>query len=371
MNSTPTPDLPIERIPHPSPLPTEERERIMASPGFGRHFTDHMVVIRWKRGAGWGTASLQPYQPFTLDPATSALHYGQAIFEGFKAYAQPDGSICTFRPDAHAQRLNLSAQRLAMPGLPPGAFTALTDALIQADRQWVPRGDEGALYLRPMMLATEVGLGVRPSSEYLFAVIASPAGAYFRGGAAPVNLWVCTDHVRAAPGGTGAAKCAGNYASSLVAQAEAEKHGCDQVLWLDATEHRFVEEMGGMNVFFVRRVGAAVTLFTPALDSGTILPGVTRASILELARHAGYQVEERRVALTELLEGIEVGTVSEAFACGTAATIVPIGTFTSSAGSWKIEPPGSNSVAATLRKQLLDIQFGRVADRWGWRHRVC
>ena len=249
-----------------NPLAAAEREAILRDPGFGRHFTDHMVTIAWTEGRGWHDGQLVPYAPLSLDPAVMVLHYGQAIFEGLKAYRRVDGSIATFRPDANARRFQRSARRLAMPELPEDLFVASIEALVGQDHEWVPSGAERSLYLRPYMFSTEVGLGVRPANSYLYVLIASPAGPYFPRGLKPVTVWLSEDYTRAAPGGTGEAKCAGNYAASLVAQAQAAAQGCDQVVWLDAIEHRYVEEMGGMNIFFVVGSGADVTLVTPALN---------------------------------------------------------------------------------------------------------
>src|SRR6478609_8272460 len=250
--TTPT----IELKPSAHPLSDSERAAILANPGFGRHFTDHMVIIKWTEGRGWHDGQLVPYGPLSLDPATNVLHYAQTIFEGLKAYRRPDGSVATFRPEENAKRFQRSARRLSMPELPVETFIEAVDALVAQDKAWVPCKDEQSLYLRPFMFATEVGLGVKPANEYLFAVIASPAGAYFSGGIKPVSVWLSEEYVRAAPGGMGAAKTGGNYAASLVAQAQAAEFGCDQVVWLDAVERRWVEEMGGMNLYFVYGSGA-------------------------------------------------------------------------------------------------------------------
>ncbi|HWH30923.1 MAG TPA: branched-chain amino acid aminotransferase, partial [Mycobacteriales bacterium] len=325
------------RTPHPSPTPAQRRAQIVADPGFGRHFTDHMVTIRWSSGRGWHDSAVVPYGPLSLDPASMVLHYGQEIFEGIKAYRQPDGSIASFRPDVNAARFRASALRLAMAELPDELFLASLRELVSVDREWVPpAGGEEALYLRPFMIATEVGLGVRPSAEYLYALIASPAGAYFPGGVKPVDVWLCTDFTRAALGGTGTAKCGGNYAASLLPQAQAAAHGCAQVAYLDAAERRWVEEMGGMNLFFVLGSGEDVEVVTPEL-SGSILPGVTRDSLLVLAKELGCQVSERRISADEWLDGAASGAISEVFACGTAAVITPVG---------RVKHPGGAVVVA-------------------------
>ena len=262
-----------------SPTSAEDLSDILANPGFGKHFTDHMVTIDWTEEKGWHDAQVRPYGPMSMDPASNVFHYGQAIFEGIKAYRQPDGSIATFRPDHNAQRLINSAERLAMPELPQEEFIESLRQLVEVDKDWVPEaGGEAALYLRPFMISTEVSLGVHPANSYRYVLIASPAGSYFSGGIKPVSVWLSTDYVRAAPGGTGAAKFAGNYAGSLLAQAQADEKGCDQVVWLDAIERRYIEEMGGMNLMFVYGSGDSAEIVTPEL-SGSLLPGITLSLI--------------------------------------------------------------------------------------------
>lgn len=288
------PSVPLTLRPHPQPTLPGRRAALLEDPGFGKVFTDHMVTVRWTAAHGWHDAQVGPRGPFALDPAAAVLHYAQEIFEGLKAYKTADGAVVLFRPDENARRFARSAERMAMPVLPDPLFLAAVEALIQADRDWIPEG-EGSLYLRPFMFATEAFLGVRPASEYMFCVIASPVGDYFKGGAKPIKVWVPDTFSRAAPGGTGAAKCGGNYAASLLAQAEAIKQGCDQVAFLDAAEHRWIEELGGMNAFFVLADGS---LITPPLD-GAILAGITRDSIITLARDMGLQVREAPYAFAQ------------------------------------------------------------------------
>jgi branched-chain amino acid aminotransferase len=355
----------ITRSPAASPRSAEEIAAILANPGFGRVFTDHMVTIAWTEVAGWHDAQLVPYAPISLDPATNFIHYGQAIFEGLKAYRQPDGSIASFRPEANAARFNRSAARLAMPALPEELFLASLDALVEQDAAYVPDDREKSLYLRPFMFSTEVGLGVRPANSYLYVLIASPAGAYFPQGVKPVSVWLSTEYVRAAPGGTGEAKCAGNYAASLVAQASAAAQGCDQVVWLDAVEHRWVEEMGGMNLYFVRGSGDDARLLTPSL-TGSLLPGVTRDSLLTVAKDLGLGVEEGRINVDDWREGNASGEITEVFACGTAAVITPVGSVKSAENSWTVGDGEPGEVTMRLRSALLDIQTGRAADHHGW-----
>jgi branched-chain amino acid aminotransferase len=301
-----------------------------------------------------------------LDPSTVVLHYGQSIFEGFKAYRPADGSIVTFRPERNATRFQRSARRLALPELSVEDFLAAADLLISADAAWVPGEPGTSLYLRPLMFGSEVGLGVRPASEVTFLLIASPAGAYFAGGVKPVTIWLSQEFTRAAPGGTGAAKCAGNYAASLIAQQEAIEHGCDQVMFLDAEERRWIEELGGMNLFFVRDDGSLVT---PAL-TGTILEGITRDSVITLARDAGREVVERRVSFAEWAEDVRAGRVVETFACGTAAVITPVGRVRTADGDVVVGDGEPGPVTLGIRDQLLGIQHGTAPDTYGWLHRV-
>lgn len=351
-------------------IPAARREEILTDPGFGRFFTDHMVRARWTADGGWHDAELVAYAPLTLDPATNFIHYGQSIFEGLKAYRHADDSIWTFRPLANARRFANSARRLAMAELPAELFLASLEALVQADRDWVTSRPEHSLYLRPFMFSTEVGLGVRPANAYEYLLIASPAAAYFADGVKPVSVWLSDDYVRAAPGGTGEAKCAGNYAASLIAQAEAAQHGCDQVVWLDAVERRYIEEMGGMNLYFVYGAGDSARLLTPAL-TGTLLPGVTRDSLLVLAEDLGIRADEGQISVEEWRDGCASGEITEVFACGTAAVVTPVGTVKSRDGSWQVGGGGAGAVTMRLRQSLLDIQGGQAPDRHQWLHRLA
>jgi branched-chain amino acid aminotransferase len=350
--------------------PDAERAEMLADPGFGRYFTDHMFLARYRAGQGWYDARLTAYAPLQLDPSTAVLHYAQSIFEGLKAYAQPDGSVATFRPESNAARFARGAKRLAMPPVPEEAFIAAVDALVDADRDWVPTGADQTLYIRPYQLASEPFLGVRPAHEYLFLIIASPAGPYFPRGVQPVSVYLSEDYIRAAPGGTGDIKCAGNYAASLLAQEQAISAGCDQVVWLDAVEKRYVEEMGGMNLFFVLGSGDDAELVTPAL-TGTLLPGITRDSLITLAREMGHTVTERLFSVDEWRAGVADGTVTETFACGTAAVITPVGEVKARTGDFTVGDGSPGPLTMRLREKLLDIQHGRVADTRGWLHRVA
>ncbi|MBV9293692.1 MAG: branched-chain amino acid aminotransferase [Frankiales bacterium] len=347
-----------------TPTSADALAEILAAPGFGKHFTDHMATATWTADDGWHDARIRPYGPLQLDPATHVFHYGQTIFEGFKAYHQPDGTIATFRPAANGERFVRSAARMALPALPVEDFVTAADLLIRQDAAWVPTDPETSLYLRPFMIATEVGLGVRPASEVTFLVIASPAASYFGAVVRPVTIWLSEDYSRAAPGGTGAAKCGGNYAASLVAQQEAIANGCDQVVFLDAVERRWVEELGGMNIFFVLDDG---TLVTPEL-TGSILEGVTRDTVLTIAKELGHEVEERRVDVDEWRKGAETGRITEVFACGTAAVVTSLGSLRWRGG--EVTMPAEMPVAQRVRDTLVGIQHGLLPDPHGWLHRV-
>ena len=345
------------------PRSAEARDKILEKPGFGLHFTDHMVAVRWEKEAGWHDAEVMPYGPISLDPAAAVLHYGQEIFEGIKAYRHADGSIWTFRPTANAQRMQRSAKRLALPELPVDIFVESLTQIIAVDKDWVPSGEEASLYLRPFIIGDEVFLGVRSAHKASYYVIASPAGPYFAKGVAPVAIWLSTDFARAAKGGTGAAKCGGNYAASLLPQEQAYENGCSQVLFLDPAEGKYLEELGGMNVFLV--YGKENKLVTPAL-SGSILEGITRDSILQLARDRGMTVEERKVSAEEWKQGVASGDITEVFACGTAAVITPIGQLKGKDFSVGDLNAPAGEITLALRKELTDIQYGRAADRHGW-----
>ena len=317
--------------PNPSPVKDSDRDAKIAAGGFGRYYTDNMVVINWSEAEGWSEAELKAYGPISLDPATAVFHYGQEIFEGMKAYSQPDGSISLFRPDANAGRFARSAARLALPELPVEDFIETISTLVKQDRKWVPNKVGESLYIRPFMIATEVGLGVRPSNKAMYMLIATPAGAYFNAAVA-VTVWISTEYVRAAIGGTGEAKCGGNYAASLVAQKQAATQGCDQVVWLDAIERRWVEEMGGMNLYFIKGSGKGATVVTPKL-TGTLLPGITRDSILTVAKDLGYKVEEAMISIDDWRDGVASGEITEIFACGTAAVVSAVGAAKSQYGT--------------------------------------
>ncbi len=365
MASTADQTLRFTSLPHPAPTPADLRAQILANPGFGTNFSDHMVVIEWDEGpngvGGWHDATIGPRGPIALDPAAAVLHYAQEIFEGLKAYRQQDGGLALFRPEANAARFNRSAERLAMPELPEALFIESVKQLVRADRDWFPDVEGGSLYLRPFMIATEAFLGVRPAKSYKFLVIASPAGNYFKSGAPAVSIWV-SEYTRAAPGGTGAAKCGGNYAASLVPQAEALARGHDQVVFLDAAERKWIEELGGMNLYFVFADG---TLITPPL-TGTILPGITRDSIMQLAREEGLEVREERYSLDQWRGDSASGKLIETFACGTAAVVTPVGKVCGRDGEFTVGSGGPGQLTGRLKARLVAIQRGQAADAHGW-----
>jgi len=358
--------IPFTITPNAQPVDAATRAALIADPGFGKVFTDHMVVIKYTEGQGWHDAEVKARGPISLDPATAVLHYAQEIFEGMKAYPMADGSAALFRPDANAKRFNASAARMAMPEVPEDLFIKAVEELVKIDSAWFPPVDGGTLYLRPFMFASEVFLGVRPAKEYLFMVIASAAGPYFKGDAGAISIWVSEHYTRAARGGTGAAKCGGNYAASLIAQAEASAHGHDQVVFLDAVENKWVEELGGMNVFFVFADGS---IQTPPLG-GTILPGITRDALMSLAREAGLTVREAPYSIDQWRADAISGKIVEAFACGTAAVVTPIGTVAGTGGSFTIGAGGPGQITQRLRQNLVDIQRGKMADHHGWVHSI-
>ncbi|MDG6093956.1 branched-chain amino acid aminotransferase [Acetobacter sp. AN02] len=350
---------------NPDALSADRRTELMAQPVFGRVATDHMVIVRYTEERGWHDAQVKARGPIQLDPSAAVLHYAQEIFEGLKAFPTEDGGAAVFRPEANARRFQKSAERMGMPELPESIFLESVDRLVKIDRDWIPRIEGGSLYLRPFMIASEAFLGVKPASEYLYMVIAAPVGSYFSGGT--VSVWVSETYTRAAPGGTGAAKCGGNYAASLLAQAEAKKNDCDQVVFLDAVHHRFVEEMGGMNIFFVFDDGS---IRTPPL-SGTILPGITRETLLTIARERGLDVREEPYAIEDWVADAQSGHLVECFACGTAAAVTPIGKIRMASGEYTIgSGSSSGQIASSLKQALLDVQRGKVEDRHGWVHKI-
>jgi branched-chain amino acid aminotransferase len=353
-------------VPNPAPASADAIAAAMADLKFGVQFTDHMARITWTPDGGWGDRRVEAYGPLSLDPAAAVLHYGQEVFEGLKAYRWADGSVWMFRPEANAERLQRSAWRLALPQLPVEDFIGSIEALVRLDQAWVPGVEESSLYLRPFMYAHEAFLGVRPAAHVEYLVIASPVGPYFAGGVKPVSIWIEKDYHRAGPGGTGAAKCGGNYAASLMPQMAAYDRGYQQVLYLDAKTVTLLEELGGMNVFLVRRDG---TVETPVIN-GNILEGITRSSVLTLFGEDDVKVVERDITVAEVRSGIEDGDIAEVFACGTAAVVTPIGKFGSDEFEVTVGDGEPGPVTMSIRERLTDIQYGRVPDAHGWMRRV-
>jgi len=333
--------------------------------GFGNRFSDHMFLMDYTQGTGWRDARIVPYGPMSFAPSAMVLHYGQEIFEGMKAYYARDGAVCLFRPDRNAERLNRSAARMCLPEIPVEDQLAALRALVRLDRGWIPRDEGASLYIRPTMIGTEAGLGVRPSAEVLFFIITGPVGAYYARGFDPVRILVEEQYVRAARGGVGEAKTGGNYAASLLAAQNAKAQGFDQVLWLDAAHHRYVEEVGTMNIFFLLRG----ELVTPPL-SGSILPGVTRDTVLTLAREWKIPVAERPVEIDEVLKGAADGTLSEAFGSGTAAVISPVGSFSCRGREVQVNGGRTGELSLRLYREITGIQYGEIGDRHHWIHRV-
>lgn len=358
---------------HPStdPVPPADRTRLMLSPGWGQVFTDHMISIRWSADQGWHDARLQPYGPLPLPPSASVFHYGQEVFEGLKAYRYANGHIVTFRPEANAARFNRSACRISMPELPVPLFIHAIELLVRQDRDWVPTAEDHSLYIRPFMIATDPRLREdRPSSTYQFIVIASPVGAYFQHGIHPVTVRIAEGYSRVGPGGAGEAKFGGNYAGTFVGQLQAIEARAEQVVWLDAVEHRWVEELGGMNLMFVYGTGANARVTTPPL-TGTLLQGITRDCLLKLGPDLGIPVLEENISVDQWEADCRSGEISETFACGTAAVITPVGTVKTATTEWSIGDGEPGHVTMRLREHLTDIQFGRRPDHYGWIHEIC
>ncbi|HKJ05512.1 MAG TPA: branched-chain amino acid aminotransferase [Geopsychrobacteraceae bacterium] len=348
----------LEILPLSDPKPKIDDESQLT---FGKTFTDRMFVMKYDTGKGWHSAQIKPYGPFSLDPAAMVLHYSQEIFEGLKAFRRPDGDIALFRPSDNVARFNLSARRMCMPEVDEQFFLDSLLELIRLESDWVPHSEGTSLYIRPTMIASEPMLGVRPADQYLCYVILCPVGAYYKGGIAPVKIWISDHYVRATEGGTGEAKTGGNYAASLYAAKEATENGYDQVLWLDAKEKKYVEEVGSMNMLFLYD-GKVVT--SPL--RGTVLDGITRRSALTLCNELGYEIEERALSVDEVMEGVENGRLKEAFGTGTAVVISPVGSFCYKGHCVDFGSDKPGELTMKLYKALTDIQYGRRADPHGW-----
>ena len=328
---------------------------------FGKLFTDYMFTLEYNKEEGWHSPEIKPYQPLVLDPAASVFHYGQEIFEGQKAYRSKEGEILMFRPEENAKRLNTSLLRMSMPEIPVEDVLYYEEELVKLDQRWIPTKRGTSLYIRPTCIATEPALGVRASTQYLFYIILSPVGPYYSTGFNPVSLWVSREYSRAGSGGTGAAKAGGNYGASLAASSKAKEKGYSQVLWLDAKEHRYVEEVGAMNILFI----IDNKLVTPPLG-GTILPGITRKSLLEMASDMGIEPVERPITIDEVVEGIESGSVTEIFGAGTAAVISPVGKINYEGKEYTINDNRTGPWAQKFFDTLTGIQYGELEDKYNW-----
>ncbi|MFM2191294.1 MAG: hypothetical protein RLZZ118_251 [Bacteroidota bacterium] len=330
---------------------------------FGKIYSDHMLVADYQNEQ-WSKAEIVPYEDLVLSPATTCLHYGQAIFEGIKAYKTPIGEVKIFRPYENWKRFNLSAQRMGMPDVPENIFMDGMKQLIALDRDWVPSSEGCSLYIRPFMIATDAFIGVKPAEEFKFIIISSPAGAYY---AQPIKIFVHDKYTRACAGGVGEAKAAGNYGATMMPMMEVRKMGYDQILWTDAVHHKYVQEIGTMNVFFV----LGDTVVTPDLKGGTILAGVTRASMIEILKEKGIKIEERPISIDEISAAYDAGQLNECFGAGTAAVVAPIAELHYEGKDMKVNTPKENSITDMLKKELADIRYGRIDDKHNWMYKVC
>ncbi len=350
-------NITIEKTKNPKQIPEKG-----AALGFGHIFTDHMFMMNYTEGKGWHDARIVPYQPLSLDPSSMVFHYGQEMFEGMKAYKTEDGKTCLFRPDMNAKRANASNKRLCIPEIPEEDFVQAVKAVVKVDEAWIPTDPGTSLYIRPFIIATDAFLGVAPSKTYLFIVILSPSGAYYASGLNPVGIWIEDEFVRAVRGGMGFTKTGGNYACSLAAQVKAHDAGYSQVLWLDGVERKYVEEVGAMNIFF--KIDGKIV--TPMLN-GSILPGVTRNSVIQLCKHWGMEVEERKISVDELLEAQNTGKLEEVFGTGTAAVISPVGKLRYKDDVMVIGDGGIGKVSQKIYDTVTGIQLGKLDDPFGWR----
>ncbi len=353
-------DIKITKTTNPKTRPTDE-----STLGFGKLFTDHMFIMDYDEGRGWHSPRVEPYAPIPLDPATAVLHYGQEVFEGLKAYRSDDGRVLLFRPQENFKRLNASNDRLCIPNIDEEEALEGLRALVEVDKDWIPKSSGTSLYIRPFIISTDAMLGVHPGHHYMFIIILSPVGSYYSGGLKPVDIFIENEFVRAVKGGMGMAKTGGNYAASLKAQDIASKEGFGQVLWLDGVERKYIEEVGAMNVMF--KIGEKIV--TPEL-SGSILAGITRKSCIELLKDWGIEVEERKISIDELADAYDKGLFKEAFGTGTAAVVSPIGKL-----KWgdKVMEIGSDigEVASKLYDTITGIQCGKITDKPEWIVEVC
>lgn len=334
--------------------------------GFGNYFTDHMFIMNYTEGRGWYDPRIVPFADLSLSPAAMVFHYAQEMFEGLKAYKTPDGKIQLFRPTKNIERMNNTNDRMCIPRIDPDEALQAICAIVNYDREWVPENEGTSLYIRPFIIATDAHLGVHAAHNYMFVIILSPVGSYYPEGINPVKIYIETEYVRAVKGGTGRAKVGGNYAASLIGQKKAEKLGYAQVLWLDGIEHKYIDEVGAMNVFFV----VDGEILTPTLEDGNILPGVTRASCIDLLRNWGYKITERKISVTELFEANRNGRLDEAFGTGTAAVISPIGELNNDGDIIMLNGGKIGPVSQKLYDNLTGIQWGKISDKFGWTLRV-
>ncbi len=349
-------NIKIEKTTTPKEKPLDETKL-----GFGNIFTDHMFIMEYSVEKGWHDAKITPYKPISMDPASMVFHYGQEMFEGLKAYNAVDGRVLMFRPDKNIERANNTNRRICIPEINPEDFLQAMTTLIDLEKDWIPKSEGTSLYVRPFVIATDPFLGVRPSFTYKFMIILSPVGAYYASGLNPVKIWIEDEYVRAVKGGIGEAKTGGNYVASLAAQNKAHDEGYSQVLWLDGIERKYVEEVGAMNIFF--KIGDKVV--TPAL-SGSILPGVTRASCIELIKSWGMEVEERKISVDELVGAAKDGSLKECWGSGTAAVISPVGTLRFGDDVMTIGDGSIGEVSQKLYDTVTGIQIGKVEDKFGW-----
>lgn len=352
-------EISVTRTKNPKPKPDD------SSLGFGQYTSDHIFLADWVAGKGWHDARLEPYGNLSLDPAAMVLHYNQEVFEGLKAFHLEDGGVGLFRPEKNIERMNASARRMAMPEIDPDLFLRAMKKLVLLDREWIPKSDGASLYIRPTMIANEAGLGLRPSENYLFFIITGPVGAYYSEGFNPTRILVSDRYVRAAAGGSGEAKTSGNYGPTLLAQREAAAKGYTQVLWLDAKELKYIEEVGTSNIFFYMDG----ELVTPPLG-GTILGGVTRDSAIQLAKNMGIRVTERPITIDEVVDGCKSGGMKEIFATGTAAVVSPVGEIGCKGEDIKVAGGKTGELTRKLYDAITGIQYGRAEDPFGWRVRI-
>lgn len=350
-------DIRIEKTTAPKAKPAKGSKL-----GFGHIFTDHMFIMNYDEGQGWHDARIVPYGDITLSPAAMVFHYGQTMFEGLKAYKGDNGKVYLFRPDMNAKRANSSNDRLCIPRIPEDDFVQAVKAVVDIDRDWIPEEPGTSLYVRPFVIAIDDHLGVSPAKSYLFMVILSPSGAYYESGLAPVGIWIEDEYVRAVRGGIGFAKTGGNYAASLAAQVKAHDGGYSQVLWLDGVERKYIEEVGAMNIVF--KINGKIV--TPMLN-GSILPGITRNSVLQVCRDWGYEVEERRISVDELIEAAHSGALEEVFGTGTAAVVSPVGKLRYKDEVFNIGDGGIGELTQKLYDEITGVQWGKREDNRGWR----